>query len=88
MNTLPECTKHGYTSPHDARTKGANMGNSFRVYLCEECKLWHITKQRYGNLECPGSHKEAGAFSCPHTGTKKPPCTNARGLSYWARASC
>jgi len=49
MNTLPECTKHGYTSPHDARTKGANMGNSFRVYLCEECKLWHITKQRYGN---------------------------------------
>jgi len=42
------CDKRAYKSKHHAREAVRTMGNSVRVYRCEDCGHWHTTKQRYG----------------------------------------
>lgn len=43
------CEKRGYHSKHKAREAVRSMGNTVRVYECEECHRFHVTKDRSGN---------------------------------------
>lgn len=43
------CDKRPYTNKHKAREAVREMGNTVRVYLCDDCHLYHVTKDRGGN---------------------------------------
>lgn len=45
---MAECEKRAYTNAHKARRQNKAMGNSIRVYPCENCGKLHVTKERYG----------------------------------------
>jgi hypothetical protein len=45
---MSECEKRAYSNAHAARRANKAMGNSIRVYSCENCGQLHVTKERYG----------------------------------------
>lgn len=42
------CEKRSFPSKHAARAAVKTMGNTVRVYLCENCHSFHTTKERGG----------------------------------------
>jgi hypothetical protein len=42
------CDKRGFPGVNAARQSITEMSNSVRVYLCPECKQYHVTKERNG----------------------------------------
>lgn len=40
------CEKRSFPSKHAARAAVKTMGNTVRVYLCENCHQYHNTKER------------------------------------------
>lgn len=44
---MNECDKRAFTNVHEARRANKGMGNSIRPYYCDDCHLFHVTKDRY-----------------------------------------
>lgn len=48
------CNKRAFGSVAAAHAAVAGMGNSVRVYRCDECFKLHVTKERYGGTKRNG----------------------------------
>lgn len=45
------CEKRAFPGKKSARKAVASMHNSVRVYRCDECGAYHVTKERNGKVQ-------------------------------------
>lgn len=53
------CDKRTFSSKNQAHRAVQTMGQTIRVYYCEECRGYHTTKERGGQSGRAWGHKKA-----------------------------